>query len=565
MPAAHNLRQSDRIRSLVPLNTLSEAQFENLLKKISIERIQPGSLLFDAGDVDQQNVYLLSGKVALLDGGREVDRVSAKSELARFPLAHQFPRRHAGRALGGVTCLRVDNRELSELLARRSVSGYEVEELALGESDDWMEQLLGSRVMHLMPNANLQEVLRKMEQVALAQGEEVFHQGDEGDYYYFINRGRCGLTRSEGGGEEFEIAQLGPGESFGEDALLSGSPRNCTIRMLTDGVLIRLSKENFDQLIKQPLSRAVGYGEAKRRVAEGAVWMDVRSSSAYEAGHLAGSVNLPFDLLRYQMDSLAAEREYVVYCEDASISTAAAYLLTERNFRVTVLRRGLKAVPRRDLLTPAEAKASGAAAAQSPKPAAAPDDSAPGGAAVSLQDDRDPEVSEGEQRKQVLGAQLAQVEQRERELEAELAQAKQRNQELAAELAQAKQRNQELAAELAADERRIGESEQRYEGALAELRSDLAAAQKAAAVANLATKADSAEEILRLKQALNRAETQLSKCSAELDEAEDRHIAETDEVHQLWEKRLRQLTRDVEQARSERDEWRKRCQERAGE
>ena len=134
--------------------------------------------------------------------------------------------------------------------SRSSASGYEVEEVALGESDDWMEQLLGSRVMHLMPNANLQEVLRKMEQVELAQGEEVFHQGDEGDYYYFINRGRCGLTRSEGDGEEIEIAQLGPGESFGEDALLSGSPRSCSIRMLSDGVLIRLSKENFDQLIK---------------------------------------------------------------------------------------------------------------------------------------------------------------------------------------------------------------------------------------------------------------------------------------------------------------------------
>ena len=224
MSVAHHLKESDRIRSLVPLNTLSEVQFEELLDKVRIERIQPDGLLFDAGDVDQQNVYLLSGKVALLDGKREVDRVSAETELARFPLAHQFPRKHAGRALGGVTCLRVDNRVLSEMLSRNSASGYEVEEVALGESDDWMEQLLGSRVMHLMPNANLQEVLRKMEQVELAQGEEVFHQGDGGDYYYFINRGRCRLTRSEDGGEEIEIAQLGPGDSFGEDALLSGSP-----------------------------------------------------------------------------------------------------------------------------------------------------------------------------------------------------------------------------------------------------------------------------------------------------------------------------------------------------
>lgn len=211
MSVARNLGESDRIRSLVPLNTLTEDEFEELLNQVSIERIRPGGLLFEAGDVDQHNVYLLSGKVALLDGGCEVDRVNAESELARFPLAHQFPRKHAGRALGGVTCLRVDNRVLSEMLSRRSASGYEVEELAFGESDDWMEQLLGSRVMHLMPNANLQEVLRKMERVELAAGKEVFHQGNEGDYYYFINRGRCGLTRSEGGGGGYRNCPARPG------------------------------------------------------------------------------------------------------------------------------------------------------------------------------------------------------------------------------------------------------------------------------------------------------------------------------------------------------------------
>ena len=57
------------------------------------------------------------------------------------------------------------------------------------------------------------------------------------------------------------------------------------------------------------------------------------------------------------------------------------------------------------------------------------------------------------------------------------------------------------------------------------------------------------------------AEAQLRKVSGELEEAEDRHIAETDEVHQLWEKRLRQLEEEVEQLRAERDDWRRRCQE----
>ena len=305
--------------------------------------------------------------------------------------------------------------------------------------------------------------------------------------------------------------------------------------------------------------------------------MDVRSASAHELGHLAGSVNLPFDLLRYQMESLAADREYVVYCEDGSVSTAAAYLLTERNFRVAVLKRGLRAVPQKDMHREAEAEAP----AKTPEAAEPTDPDAPAApaAAVSLRDYRDQGVAEAKrrikalegertevnQRSQKLEGELSETRQRSQELERELAEAKQHGGEQEAELAKLKQQNLELKAALTAGERRIGELEQRYEDELAELRSDLAAAQKAAAAASPAPRAVSGDELLHLKQALNSAEAQLSMRVAELAEAEDRHIAETDEVHQLWEKRLHQLEQDIERVRAERDEWRQRCQERVGE
>ncbi|MGD8308899.1 MAG: SUMF1/EgtB/PvdO family nonheme iron enzyme [Chromatiales bacterium] len=332
------------LKRLVPLNTLPDKDLEQLVNEIHIKKARRGELLVREGDTDHHNVYLLSGQVGLLSGKAEVDQIAAGSDMARFPLAHQLPRKFSAKARTPVEYVRIDSRMLSERLAQSSHSAYEVEDLDAGaDGDDWMSQLLQSRVFQQIPAANIQRVMMAMEEVEAKDGDEVIRQGEEGDYFYLIHRGRCLVTRDMGDGRgPVEVAQLGPGDSFGEEALLSEKPRNSNVSMLSDGILLRLSKPHFVSLVKRPLARTLKLGEAKSRIAEGAVWLDVRPQSDYEAGHLEGSVNLPFGSLRYQASSLAPDRHYVAYCKDGQVSSAAAYLLTERGFEVSVLDGGLE-------------------------------------------------------------------------------------------------------------------------------------------------------------------------------------------------------------------------------
>ncbi len=157
-----------------------------------------------------------------------------------------------------------------------------------------------------------------------------------------IHQGRCKVTRNEEGkSKATELAKLGPGDSFGEEALLSDSPRNSTVTMLTNGNLLRLSKEDFIEFVKRPLARGVKFEEADLLVKKGAVWLDVRMPSDYEAGHLENSVSFPLDILRYQAPNLASDQKYVIYCDDGHVSSTAAYLLTDRGFLFLSLRVGL--------------------------------------------------------------------------------------------------------------------------------------------------------------------------------------------------------------------------------
>jgi CRP-like cAMP-binding protein len=337
--------QSILLKNLVPLNALSEEHLGQLVSRLDIERAAKGDFLFQEGDTDHFHVYLLEGRVDLLSGAREVDSVRSGTKTARFALAHHWPRKFSARAASDVRFVRIESRLLSELLVRAQSQSYRVTELA-GDtgSDDWMSQVLRSKVLQQIPPSNIQNVLRRMEEVSVPAGEVVIRQGDEGDYYYVVIEGTCEVMRRRPGSEEERrVTVLGPGDCFGEEALVSGGSRGGTVTMLDDGLLMRLGKDDFAELIRQPLLQRIKRAEARELVERGAVWIDVRDPEAYQANHLDGAENMPLDSLREECNNYPQDRAYVVYGEDFSQSAIGAFLLRERGFEVWVLDGGLDA------------------------------------------------------------------------------------------------------------------------------------------------------------------------------------------------------------------------------
>jgi len=78
-------------------------------------------------------------------------------------------------------------------------------------------------------------------------GEEVFHQGDVGDRIYIIARGHAEVVR-EDAAREVRLAHLGPGEYFGEMALLNQTTRNATVRCAEALDVISIHKREFSVL-----------------------------------------------------------------------------------------------------------------------------------------------------------------------------------------------------------------------------------------------------------------------------------------------------------------------------
>lgn len=507
MAVDHTSKQAAVLKRLVPLNNLKDKQLQELLAQINLSEAKPGTILFHQGDRDQQSIYILAGTVSFSSNDKVVDQLSGGSDIARYAIAHQFPRKFTARTETQVLFLRIDSRLLGTLLAQSQGSGYEVREIESEADGHWMAQLLRVPLFQMMSAANLQRIMMRIEQVSVPGREEVFHQGDEGDYYYIIHRGRCEVIKHERAADPGKLlAELGPGASFGEDALLSGNPRSCSIRMKSDGILLRLSKKDFLDLVNRPLSKTLSYQDAKQQVASGAIWLDVRPQKDYEHWHLAHSINLPFELLRYQIESLASDENYIAYCEDEGLSSAAAFLLTERGFKVAILSRGLASVPDAVRTTQKQTE-------QTSAPAPTPVPSTP---------------------------EIEQTSVDQKEIE-----------RLTAELATVQQALEQAQTQLKQQQQALEQAQQREK----QLQQQLEQAKPSAPTPSTNTNQQGRDrELENLKRSLYRAQK-------ELEETEQQQQQEVDEMYQQWEKRLGHLESDLAMQTERANQAEARCKE----
>jgi CRP-like cAMP-binding protein len=333
------------LRNFTPLDGLKRENLAALARKTTLRRLDQGRVLFKEGDADKRTFYLVSGELELASGDRLVAVLKAGTPEARNPVAPAQPRRFTARAATDVDYISIDSDMLDVLLTWDQTGTYEVSELsgeAATDNDDWMTVLLQTKAFHRIPPANIQALFMRMQRVNYKAGEVVVKQGDEGDYFYVVTRGRCVVTRETPLNREgIKLAELGVGESFGEEALISEGKRNATVAMLTDGSLMRVGKDDFNALLNEPLLRWVDYAAAKDIVAGGGVWLDVRLPSEYDVWHPDGAINIPLYFIRLKMKTLDRSVPYVLLCETGRRSSAAAFLLSERGYDAACLRGGL--------------------------------------------------------------------------------------------------------------------------------------------------------------------------------------------------------------------------------
>ncbi len=339
------------LRSFSPLDGLKTENLNALARKATMRSLTLDKTLFKQGDKDKNAFYLVNGVIELVQDGKNIAIIRAGSPEARNPISPILPRRcTAVVASDRAELLTVDSDLLDVMLTWDQTGTYEVGELGrLAQiddmADDWMTLMLQTKAFHKVPPANIQAIFMRLQRVDFKAGQTVIKQGDEGDYFYVIVKGKCQVTRETPLNKDgIKLAELVKGDTFGEEALISEARRNANVTMLTDGSLMRLGKDDFRMLLNEPMQKYVDQYEAEKLIAQGAKWLDVRLPSEFETQHLDNALNIPLYFLRIKLKTLDRNTPYVVYCDNGRRSSAAAFILSERDFHTYVLKGGTQAM-----------------------------------------------------------------------------------------------------------------------------------------------------------------------------------------------------------------------------
>ncbi len=107
----------------------------------------------------------------------------------------------------------------------------------------------------------LRVLLQGVTLLKFGAGETIVREGDAGESFYIIRSGEVEVMARANGAHEVHIRNLKRPAFFGEMALMTGEPRNATVRARSDAELLELSREGFVELFKTHPASATTMGQ----------------------------------------------------------------------------------------------------------------------------------------------------------------------------------------------------------------------------------------------------------------------------------------------------------------
>ena len=337
-----------------PVARLSPSRLEELAAVCFIEPISKSLDPTRMVNSGMQALYVVNGDLGIRyeDGKKVILR--AGTDAAKHPV-------DAGRlkikdtiALTSLDIVRIDLDLLDIMLTWDQLSGYppaQIKKTKVEKTEFKLDAAtfnafkVQNGVFEKLPAANIEAMFARMQPLEVEAGQTIITQGQEGDYYYLIHEGSAVVSRVKDPSQSpIKLAEIYKGAGFGEEALASDTKRNATVTMQTDGVLLRLNKQDFIELLKAPIISTINMAQAQAKVDSGnANWLDVRFASEYSYHHIDGAINAPLHELRSFISQLDTEKEYIVHCQTGRRSSAAAFILAQFGLKALVLAGGTRA------------------------------------------------------------------------------------------------------------------------------------------------------------------------------------------------------------------------------
>jgi len=314
------------------------------LNDIAREQLGDGvrlvSLLADESFVTQKpglRVTVLSGKARLEPAGLDLELESTRNHTV---LTQEGENRL--RANESAVILLADSDFLDTLSSWSELAVYAQQ---FG-GDELLKRLVAVKHTLAFKRLPLEHVIQALQQMVprkVKAGEVIVTQGERGDAFYLIWSGRVEVWRTGIYDDAPQLVDtMGPGEAFGDEALVIRGNRGATVKMSEDGELLVLGEQAFLDLMSRPLVVEIPPASVQRMLEGNWKAVDVRYAEEFEDGHIPGAIHLPLHEIRHRASEvLNTNGKYITVCLSGKRSAVAAFLLKQRGFEVVAMKDGM--------------------------------------------------------------------------------------------------------------------------------------------------------------------------------------------------------------------------------
>ncbi|HEY3451122.1 MAG TPA: cyclic nucleotide-binding domain-containing protein [Myxococcales bacterium] len=244
--------QSKDLAAIPVFAHLSAEQLAKLTTAVKEIAYQPGERIVRQGDPGDRFFAIRCGQAAVeheLPSGlvHEVARLGAGDCFGETALLENAPRTASVRAVTPVSVAALTRADFEQVVA--SLGGADVTRLLRAAA-----ALHKSRFFERLPPDRLSSLAVRLAAREIKAGTEVIKAGDPGHECFLIATGSFEVLDEKGA----RIAELRPGDHFGEIALLRDIPRVATVRAVEDATVLVLEKENFLKAMTSDLSLSAG-------------------------------------------------------------------------------------------------------------------------------------------------------------------------------------------------------------------------------------------------------------------------------------------------------------------
>lgn len=327
----------NRLKSREPFCNFGSEVLEHVLSSADVQTFQPGDTIVNKTRDFTILQYLLSGGVEVRTSFFEREEFSDGDPQAQEPLEKVAAAGVGITASSECLVARFNKAELDAAIAAPNSSNSPESKPNNDTDNNWMEHfLLSPLVSHLDPS-DISKLLASITDIPVKKGQLVIKPGVPGDCFYIIKQGTA-LVRPLGSTDKV-IVKLEAGAQFGEEALVAETVRNAKIVMATDGVLGRIKKDFFNNVIKNAVILRVPESELSEATTKAEKYeiLDVRLFPEFNASHRENARNLPVSKLRASFANLDRNTTYFITPEGAKRSELATFLLRQAGFEAILI------------------------------------------------------------------------------------------------------------------------------------------------------------------------------------------------------------------------------------